>query len=540
MRPSPGQIDWTLRLGAPLLTLVVGLACIDVKLVGSWEDDLIYLCTARSLLQGEGWRVAALPGQPRVSKYPPIYPLLLTAAMACGADERSDWGLWLLHAMTVALYAGAVGLTANGWMPRLGLGVRWRCGAAAMLALNLPTQRFAASLMSEALYAWVLVGLVCAVQRAPVRAWAVGLLSLAGNLTRSVHLLLLPALGATLLRRGPRSAAAAALLALALSVAVTDSVQRYTDARNATELSPLSRQRLDYYLSYRSPVDYYLRHSGSPLRVAGTNAPAGLRAMKELFFPRQTAFANASGDQASEALRAAETLCGALLLTGAAAGLALRQQTRWVAGLLLLNAAAFTFWPWPFGVRFWTPMLPLLLVGLLLLAQRMGRSGVLLARVLGLGSLSVQAVMLGAMFGAAAPSDATFEGMELSARWLREQGGNGRGDVLLGGAGTMALAQEMEMRGQWLAAALPRGGFYDALLGFDDRLPSAKELAEEVWLMVADLRAAMPRGARLYLQAGLTTGALQHALLRRWAEQGRVVEVGPQVESRWRLYELAP
>jgi len=47
-------------------------------LTGVWEDDGVYLVTAKSLAEGTGYRRIDLPGQPFQTKYPPLYPFLLS------------------------------------------------------------------------------------------------------------------------------------------------------------------------------------------------------------------------------------------------------------------------------------------------------------------------------------------------------------------------------------------------------------------------------------------------------------------------------
>ena len=47
---------------------------------GQGQDDGIYWVTAKSLADGDGYRVASLPGKPYAIKYPPLYPLYLSIA----------------------------------------------------------------------------------------------------------------------------------------------------------------------------------------------------------------------------------------------------------------------------------------------------------------------------------------------------------------------------------------------------------------------------------------------------------------------------
>src|SRR5947209_14416847 len=51
---------------------------------GEYHDDAIYLATAKALAEGEGYRLAHLPGAPPQTKYPPLYPALLALLWKLG------------------------------------------------------------------------------------------------------------------------------------------------------------------------------------------------------------------------------------------------------------------------------------------------------------------------------------------------------------------------------------------------------------------------------------------------------------------------
>jgi hypothetical protein len=50
----------------------------DMPFLGSLHDDSIYWVSAKSLAEDNGYRISSLPGQPYQTKYPPVYPLLLS------------------------------------------------------------------------------------------------------------------------------------------------------------------------------------------------------------------------------------------------------------------------------------------------------------------------------------------------------------------------------------------------------------------------------------------------------------------------------
>src|SRR5579864_8105228 len=45
--------------------------------LGFYHDDGIYWVSARSLAEGNGYRIQSLPGEPYQTKYPPLYPAML-------------------------------------------------------------------------------------------------------------------------------------------------------------------------------------------------------------------------------------------------------------------------------------------------------------------------------------------------------------------------------------------------------------------------------------------------------------------------------
>ncbi len=50
----------------------------DMPHLGYFHDDGIYWASAKSLAEGGGYRIASLPGQPFQTKYPPLFPLVLS------------------------------------------------------------------------------------------------------------------------------------------------------------------------------------------------------------------------------------------------------------------------------------------------------------------------------------------------------------------------------------------------------------------------------------------------------------------------------
>ena len=117
----------------------------DLPAFGDIHDDSVYYVSAKSLSEGH-YRIESLPGQPAQTKYPPLYPLLLSVAWHLNPHFPENlpiaaWLSWLgLPAMLAALLALYPRLGLSGW--RL-----WLLLAA--LAANPYIILFSATLLSE-------------------------------------------------------------------------------------------------------------------------------------------------------------------------------------------------------------------------------------------------------------------------------------------------------------------------------------------------------------------------------------------------------
>ena len=222
--------------------------------VGAWQDDAIYLVTARSLAEGNGYRLMHIPGQPRQTKYPILYPAILALV-----HPRYPQNLWLLLAPGAAAAAGFVVLSGVIVRRLLG-GSRGMAIAVGVLAAASPQilcqVRFT---MSDMTFAFLSVAaLLCLDGKyasAPTawrgRLWLVvaALLIAAAALTRTFGLALLAAAVAGLLLRR-RFAAAAATLGIVAACLLPWYLWRHWAAgcNGAIQTSPLDAYALDYWL----------------------------------------------------------------------------------------------------------------------------------------------------------------------------------------------------------------------------------------------------------------------------------------------------
>lgn len=165
----------------------------DVPEFGNRHDDSIYYVSAKSLSEGH-YRIESLPGKPAQTKYPPLYPLILSIAWRVNPRFPENlpiaaWLSWLaLPLMLVQLATYYPRMDISGWKMWLLL---------VALALNPYSILFSAILLSELWFTALLISALFLVERAvePDAAFgwpiAAGLVSGLAYLTRSAGIVLL-------------------------------------------------------------------------------------------------------------------------------------------------------------------------------------------------------------------------------------------------------------------------------------------------------------------------------------------------------------
>jgi hypothetical protein len=138
-----------------VVVLVAGGVRMVPGVIGVYQDDGVYAITARALAQGDGYRLINLPGEPRQTKYPILFPLLLAIV----------WKIWPeFPANAVAMQwitlGAAAGATALGYVFLVAFRMASRPIAAvsAFLCALAPTFLYLSTLpMSEALFGLLVV-----------------------------------------------------------------------------------------------------------------------------------------------------------------------------------------------------------------------------------------------------------------------------------------------------------------------------------------------------------------------------------------------
>jgi hypothetical protein len=165
----------------------------DMPQFGDIHDDSLYYVSAKSLAAGD-YRIESLPGRPFQTKYPPLYPLLLSIAWRMNSNFPANlpiagWISWLALPLMLAMLAALY--------PRMGI-EGWRSWLLLiLLAANPYVILFSSRLLSELWFTALLAGVLLLVEKAAkteTRApWAVaaGLLGGLAYLMRSAGIVLL-------------------------------------------------------------------------------------------------------------------------------------------------------------------------------------------------------------------------------------------------------------------------------------------------------------------------------------------------------------
>lgn len=135
----------------------------DVPKFCQWHDDCVYVVSAKSLTDGGGYRIMSLPGEPAQTKYPPLYPLLLSLGWMLQPNfpetlTYAAWITWMPLPFSLWLLAS--------YLPRFGL-EGWRMWTLlAIVALSPYTLLFSTTLLSEPLFAALLLASLLLAERA--------------------------------------------------------------------------------------------------------------------------------------------------------------------------------------------------------------------------------------------------------------------------------------------------------------------------------------------------------------------------------------
>ena len=163
---------WLAALGAAALAaLYLAFAARSVFSLGYFGDDAVYVTTARALAEGKGYRHLEIPGEPLQTKYPPLYPALLSVVLRAHPELPGDFP-WLLVPTALA-GAGAVLLSALYWRRRLGAALVGGALLTRTIGVSLAIAAVAAPLLRRRPWDALLIGAVILACVAPWWSWQV-------------------------------------------------------------------------------------------------------------------------------------------------------------------------------------------------------------------------------------------------------------------------------------------------------------------------------------------------------------------------------
>ena len=155
--------DWFLTAAICALTIAAGACRIAPGVCGLFHDDAIYISTAKGLAQGDGYRLVDVPGQPLQTKYPILYPALLSAV----------WKAWPAFPDNLAAMQGLTLLSAGAtvalgylYLVRFGYFSRALAASAALVCATAPFfLYFAVQTMAEMPFALLSIAALWGVEQ---------------------------------------------------------------------------------------------------------------------------------------------------------------------------------------------------------------------------------------------------------------------------------------------------------------------------------------------------------------------------------------
>lgn len=150
-----GMLEHRAPWVAALVALVAALLTMTSDPIGVFNDDGIYLLTAKALAEGQGYVYPHLPGTPPAIHYPPMWPALLAFAWRLAPEFPANIGWFKLINPVILAAASGVGVV---FAQRV-FGLRWWVALGGVLAatVTVPVLLLTNLLLSEPLFLlWLL------------------------------------------------------------------------------------------------------------------------------------------------------------------------------------------------------------------------------------------------------------------------------------------------------------------------------------------------------------------------------------------------
>jgi len=323
----------------------------DLPQFCDFHDDCVYYVSAKSLADGGGYRVESLPGEPPQTKYPPLYPLLLSIAWRMDPNFPHNvpiaaWLSWLaLPAVLILLFAYTERMGLKGWRAWLLL---------ILFAANPYTIWFSSQLLSELLFLALALGAMLLIERTAESRTHTGLAIAAGvvagvaYLARSAGIVLLP-VGFVYLWWMFKERRKAVYFAISMLPFIAGWMAWIRLHATAT-----SDPVLLYYLDYVRYELYNVKLTDLHLYI-WKNVDGLLWGLGSLILPKITT---------SLALKITAQVVAVAMISGVVR-LVRRGDARLYAMFAVASIAMLLVWHFPPDERFVLPLFPLALAGLL-------------------------------------------------------------------------------------------------------------------------------------------------------------------------------
>jgi hypothetical protein len=306
---------------------------------GIFHDDALYLVAGKSLAEGNGYRIASLPGEPYQTKYPPLYPALLSVIWRI--DPSFPGNLPKVMLVTWACLVAAVFL-AWRLMRQAGFSDGQSVGLAAFMALSPVAVQFSVMAMSEVPFLALMLACLIMLERG--QAFWAGVLGGLAFLTRGAALPLL--LTAPLVFAWRKQYRQAAWFAAAMAPAVVG--WQVWAATHRAAADPLTLFYTDYFGYFRQDVPF----AELPALLVFNLNPVVKAIGELLIFDEDMGF----GALTLARVLVAASISGCVRLMSAGRLV----HYGWFAAVYTLQ---FLFWNFPPTHRFFLPLLPLVAAG---------------------------------------------------------------------------------------------------------------------------------------------------------------------------------
>lgn len=143
-------LDRRATLLAAVVAIVAAFATMTSDPIGGFNDDGIYLLTARAIASGQGYVYPQLPGTPPAIHYPPVWPTLLAAVWTIAPPFPASVG-WFKFINPIVIAVAAAGAVHFG-RRLLGLPGWVALGGVVVATVSVPVLLLTNLLLSEPLF----------------------------------------------------------------------------------------------------------------------------------------------------------------------------------------------------------------------------------------------------------------------------------------------------------------------------------------------------------------------------------------------------